>query len=97
VAEQPDAMMQAAERVHTVLQELLNEGAIAPEDAKGGLVVRWVIYLDIKGPDGGDFYTLLPSPDSTRRDNVDLTMRGAVTELVDWTAAAVVEQMREAD
>ena len=88
-------MYAASERTHQLLQQLVADGEIA-EEATGGLLLRWACYMDIRLPDGGDYYALMPSPDTTRKDNLDVVFRGAMTELVDWIADAVVEQLREA-
>lgn len=90
----PDGMKDAAEQAQVLLQRLVADGGVA-EEATGGLLLRWVTYMDIRLPDGGDFYALMPAPDITRKDNLDLVVRGALTELVDWIADAVAERLRE--
>jgi hypothetical protein len=91
-----DSMKEAARQVGELIQRLVADGTM-DEEATGGLVLRWVCYMDVRLPDGGDFYMLLPAPDTTRKDNQDLTMRGFLTELVDWTADAVALRIREGE
>lgn len=87
-------MKEAARQVGEVVQRVVADGSVA-EEATGGLVLRWVCYMDIRLPDGGDYFVLMPSPETTRKDNQDLTMRGFLTELVDWVADSVVVALRE--